>query len=491
MAGIAENTYRETTAADIDYVSTPTAKLFHASDSFIRTIIGPIGSGKSVACCIEILKKAMEQKSFFGYRKSRWVIIRNTYRELIDTTMRTWFDWIPQSAGLMKKQDMEFVMEFMMPDETIVRCEILFRALDRPNDIKKLLSLELTGGWINEVREIPKQVLDMLVGRVGRYPGKRAGGPSWWGVIMDTNPPDSDHWYYVMFEENLPENAEIFHQPSGMSTEAENVENLPELYYENMQSGKDMEWVKVYVHGEYGFVSDGMPVVPEFKDHVHILEENHDYDKRHRLYIGVDFGRTPAAVFAQEIAGQMIVFDELVTFGVSAVTFGHLLKERIMGHYAGAELIATGDPAGDNPGEQIDETCIEILQNLGIPIDPAHTNNFSIRRNAVAKPLLALNMNGEPQLVVSPRCTMLRKGLTGGYKYMRVQTSGEKFQNKPDKSKYSHVCEALQYLCLGAGYGYDVISGAVDSSKFTVKGSLGFSASQRKQIRHDLPAGYQ
>lgn len=457
---------------DIAYKATKTGKDFHRSEQFLRTIIGPIGSGKSVACCIEIFKKCCEQQAFLGRRKSRWVIIRNTYRELIDTTMRTWFDWIPEGLGVLRKQDMEFTMTFALNDGTVVDAQILFRALDRPNDIKKLLSLELTGGWINEVREIPKAVLDMLVGRVGRYPSKREAGPSWWGVIMDTNPPDSDHWYFNLFEENLPKNASIHHQPSGLSDEAENIENLPANYYTNMMLGKDPEWVKVYVHGEYGFVSDGLPVFPEFHDHVHVAKQPIEFNSD-VLYIGVDFGRTPSAVFAQEINGQTQIIDELVTFGMGATSFGKLLAERIRGHYPkDVEIDATGDPAGDNPGEQVDETCIEILQNAGIPIDAAHTNNFTIRREAVAIPLTQLTMQGEPQLIISPNCTMLRKAMTGGYKYKRMQVSGEEFRNKPDKNKYSHVADATQYLCLGMGKGYDVISSRYDQNEYKVIGAL-------------------
>lgn len=456
---------------DINYVAAPTAKSFHLSDKFLRTMIGPIGSGKSVSCCIEIFKKSCEQKPFRGVRRTRWAIIRNTYRELIDTTMRTWFDWIPEELGHIRKQDMEFIMEFTLPDMTVVKTEVLFRALDRPNDIKKLLSLELTGGWINEVREIPKAVLDMLVGRVGRYPSMRQGGPTWWGVIMDTNPPDSDHWYFNLFEENLPDNASIHHQPSGLSDEAENVENLPLDYYPNMMMGKDPEWIKVYVHGEYGFVSDGMPVVPEFHENVHVAKHRIEFEGD-TLLVGADFGRTPAAVFGQEINGQIQIIDELTTFGVSATHFATLVAERIKGHYSGVQIEGTGDPAGENPGEQIDETCIDIMNNAGIPMEGAYTNNFTIRRDSVAISLTRLTMQGEPQLVISPNCSMLRKGLNGGYKYKRMQVSGEEFRNKPDKNKYSHVCEALQYLMLGRGKGYDVISSNSDVSQFKVLGAL-------------------
>ena len=81
-------------------------------------------------------------------------------------------------------------------------------------------------------------------------------------------------------------------------------------------------------------------------------------------------------------------------------------------------------------------------------------------------------MMGEPQLVVSPNCTMLRKGMNGGYKYKRLQVSGEEFKKVPDKNKYSHVCEALQYAAMGAGKGYDVISSHSNINQYKVKGAL-------------------
>ena len=78
------------------------------------------------------------------------------------------------------------------------RTRSIFLALDRPEDVKKLLSLELTGVWINEAREIPKSIVDACSMRVGRYPSMRDGGPSWYGVIADTKPPDTDHWWVYL-----------------------------------------------------------------------------------------------------------------------------------------------------------------------------------------------------------------------------------------------------------------------------------------------------
>jgi hypothetical protein len=47
----------------------------------------------------------------------------------------------------------------------------------------------------------------MATQRVGRYPSLRVGGPSWTGIIMDTNPPDDDSWWYKLAEEDKPPRA--------------------------------------------------------------------------------------------------------------------------------------------------------------------------------------------------------------------------------------------------------------------------------------------
>lgn len=448
---------------DIVYKASPTMRKFHRSNAFVRAVMGPIGSGKSVGCIADLLVKAHAQEpNSEGVRSTRWVIIRNTYRELQDTTIKTFHDWVPESAGYWSKMNLTFTLEQRQPDGTRVHAEFMFRALDRPNDVKKLLSLEITGGFINEAREVPKQVVDMLQGRCGRYPSKRDGGPTWFGIIMDTNPPDNDSWWYKLFEENLPDNFEIFYQPSGLAEDAENIENLPAGYYPNMVGGKDQEWVNVYVHGRYGFVSEGKPVFPEYKDNVHGSSEDWMPDPRLPLYIGIDFGLTPAAVFGQlTAAGRMVVFDELVTFDMGAMSFGKLLRERLNTKYAAfTQVEIYADPAGEQRAQTDETTPFQILQNQGITAYPTYTNDFTIRREAIADYLLRLDFAGNPAFLVTKGAPTLRKALAGGYKYRRVQVAGEaKFKDKPDKGKYSHVADACQYLFIGAVGGDRVVGG--------------------------------
>ena len=91
---------------DLDYTAETTPALFHKSNDFVRGILGPIGSGKSVAMCVEMFIRATQQaKSKDGVRRTRWIVIRNTAPELETTTIKTWLDWFPESVfGRMNRK---------------------------------------------------------------------------------------------------------------------------------------------------------------------------------------------------------------------------------------------------------------------------------------------------------------------------------------------------------------------------------------------------
>ena len=45
---------QETKGLKLDFSSAPTVGRFFNSDAFVRGLMGPVGSGKSYACCAEI-----------------------------------------------------------------------------------------------------------------------------------------------------------------------------------------------------------------------------------------------------------------------------------------------------------------------------------------------------------------------------------------------------------------------------------------------------
>ncbi len=451
---------------EINYNAGPTMQELHNSDAFYRGILGPVGSGKSVGCCFELFKIACQQKpSPDGIRRTRMAVIRNTYRELEDTTIKTWVDWFPEdSFGKLNKQSMTQVVRF-----NDVECEVLFRALDRPDHVKKLLSLELTMGWINEAREVPKSIVDALGDRVERYPARKDGGCTRAGVIMDTNPPDEDHWWYRLAEENRPNDWDFWRQPGGLierdgeffhNPDAENIANLPVNYYTRRMGGKKEDHIRVYYCAQYGFVLDGKPVHPDYNDSVHCPGEIFSPVRGVPITIGVDFGLTPAAILTQRLPnGQIIVIDEVVTedFGIQRFTEMELLP-KLNTEYTGFEVQGFGDPAGNQKAQTDERTCFQIMNAVGVSIVSAMPNNDDvIRREAVSGPLRRM-IDGKPGFLISPKCKILRKGLAGGYSFKRVQVSGdERFKDKPDKNKYSHPVEALEYGLVGLGEGKQLI----------------------------------
>lgn len=425
----------------------PTGQLFHRSDKRKRIVMGPVGSGKSVICCQEIFRRASNQApDSNGVRRTRWAIIRATYPQLKDTTMKTFLDLFPEvKYGKLKTAPPpEFKMEWEVEDKygkvTQVECEILFRALDRPQQVENLLSLEITGAWVNEARGIPKVIFDALDTRIGRFPSKRVGGATWMGIIMDSNPCDVDHWIYEMFEVQSLPGHEIWHQDGN-----ENNANLPTGYYENISIGKDPEWVKIYVKGLYGFICDGKPVYPEFNHNIHVSEEELNWNKFKPLLIGFDFGLTPAMVVTQITSkGQWVILHEEWSDGMGINRFGDHCLEVLNLKYPGAIWHVYADPAGEQRAQTDEKTCYQILDEKGFTCQ-AGAIDFTSRREAIATRLNTMIEGMPAMLIDGVNCKMLVKGMMGGYQYSEIANSG-RYHEKPLKNSYSHPHDALQYI---------------------------------------------
>lgn len=438
----------------------PVTQQFLDSNDFVRGIMGPIGSGKSSACVLEILKRAQQQTpSPDGIRRTRWVIVRNSFPELKTTTIKTWADWCPLAYGKIT-YDSPIVHHVRTAG---LDMEVLFMALDREEDVKKLLSLEVTGAWVNEAREIPKGIIDALTGRVGRYPKKDLGGATWSGIIMDTNPPDDQGWWFAS-DNDTPEGWKFFRQPAGDGSDidpitgnpipGENIPNLPYGYYKRITANKDPDWIKVYVQGKYGYVSEGKPVFPMYRDHFHTSKTPIVANPAFPLELGADFGLTPACIIGQRYPdGRWVIIDELITDDCGVKRFAELLRKYLASKYPEMQVgAAWGDPAGNTRGQEEEKTALEIMRaHTEFPWKAAPSNDLLMRREVV---IGALNrvVDANPGMLVSPKCKILRKAMTGGYHYRSFRTgNGTQWHEVPHKNQFSHPADALQYLLLGGG----------------------------------------
>jgi hypothetical protein len=413
----------------IDYTTTPTGEKFMLSDAPVRMIMGPVGSGKSTVCCFEILRRCSEMpKCKDGMRRSRWVISRNTRDQLKKTTLKTWLQWFPDGVvGHWKESDMTFYLSL---DD--IRAEIMFLPLDTPDDQQRLLSLEVTGVFFNEAREVHPDLIIASRTRMPRYPSKAmlAVDPTtkkppkyWSGLIMDTNPPSEDSWLHEQFEVEKPSGWEIYRQPDGTSPEAENLDALGDTYYETMMDGATEDFIRVHVRGEYGRSLEGRPVYEaSFVKDFHVAKEALiplEFEA-YPIIIGMDFGRTPAAVFGQRSPrGAVHILDSLYEENMGLEKFlEEYVKPLIAVRFPKNRLLIVGDPAGWAKSQLSEESVVDVFRRQHMQSMRAPTNDPTKRIAAVEK-LMSKQVGGKAMFLVDPRCKHLVQGLYGGYKYKR------------------------------------------------------------------------
>lgn len=475
----------------------PVASAFAHSEAEFKVIMGPFGSGKSVMCIMSILSYCMKmEKGPDGFRRSKWGIIRNTAQQLRDTTLATWLRWIPDGVlGHWKSTDMIFQLAFKD-----VRADILFRPLDRPEDIQRVLSMEYTGTWFNECREIPLEIVIAMQGRVGRYPPKEDVWPYYCPVIGDTNPPEIDsEWWKVMEglpqKENEPDSileCAAFHQPSGLSPEAENINNLRPGYYEQLAKGKKKAWVDQYVHGMYALSQVGKPVYEDTFDFERHVAEGLPILSGYPVIVGVDGARNPAMTFQQmRPDGKIYTLKEAVGFSMGAQNFIAMkVKPLVRSFFSDCPLIFILDPACTRQNDTDDNSWYKEIKKQfkkedGHKVKFANTNDPITRINATDIVLSTWPM-GKPLNLIDKGCTYLIMGLRSKYRYVRVKSGEGKYQDKPEKNDWSHIVESKQYADLFINTG----TFKPEDYPAKSKGNSRFTGIGRDRLPADSYAGY-
>ncbi|MHB8388052.1 MAG: hypothetical protein ACYDBH_00560 [Acidobacteriaceae bacterium] len=443
----------------------PVVSRYMQSDARHRFILGPFGSGKSVGSQWDIPRRAGMQRpsTLDGRRKTRFAIVRNTMPQLRDTTMKTWFDWFPNgSLGYYKETGKTY---FIKQDD--IDCEVIFRALDDPSDVKNLLSLELTAAYLNEFRDIAREIVEALDGRIGRYPRMNEGGATWAGIFGDSNMPEEGSYWERMLEGYDPDDSkkkksngwEVFRQPPGMirhldgtyspNSTAENLANLPPHYYEHLVTGKTEEYIRTYVMCEYGRSKGGKPVHPMFNRDIHVARAPIVPNPKNLLLVSADFGLTPAIVLKQQDAfGRVLTLDEIITFGMGIErAIETRLLPLIRQKYDGYEMFVTGDPSGNRGSDADENSCADVFKNyarkgLG-KVKFAWSNNPIHRQGATDYFLGMLVDRGMAAYQIDPGCEWLIQALSGKFAFKKTKDGRESAE--VDKNDWSHVGEANQY----------------------------------------------
>lgn len=437
------------------------------SEAFGRLIAGPVGSGKTTACVVELLRRAVEQQpASDGFSYTRFAVVRQTLKQLKDTVLKDCEAWL-QGLGTWKVSEGVFHVNF-----DNVKSEWVFIPLEDATDQARLLSMQLTGGWLSECIEMNMDVLGPLSGRLGRYPSGRTGNPTWHGWIADTNMPTEMTPWHTMMENPSPD-IQIFKQPSGLADNAENLNFLLQTdqtrklliddpvriaqgrkYYERLLEmyGADSDWVKRYVMAQYGDDPSGAAVFrASFKSDFHIVEDTLVVPG-YPLIVGQDFGRNPWSLICQpDHMGRLLVHKEVpaTNMGLEKHVTENLRPTLLTEKFIGQRIAMVGDPAGVAKGSIAEESSFDALKRFGFPAFPAPTNDIEPRLRAV-ETLLGRQTQGGPTLVISRAgCPWLCRALSGGYRFTKTKLGALRVvPEKNDKEGFSHVVDCLQYVAL-------------------------------------------
>lgn len=457
----------------ITYTAPPTIERFMLSNKFVRFVLGPVGSGKTTGTMFEVFRRACEQiPGPDGIRRTRFVIVRNTLGQMKQTILKDVETWFGAFAYFKSSENL---IQIRCGD---VWSDWYLIPLDDPINQQRLLSLQLTGAWVNEFIEIDPDLIPAIAGRCGRYPSAMQGGPSWFGIVGDSNMPNSGSNWHELLDVETPPDWGVFIQPGGLDPDAENLDYLTqsalsltkpvghpdrkeqgrEYYHRLARSGQSPNWVKRYVHAQYGDDPEGTAVFREsFNRDVHVSKERLIPSVGLPLMIGQDFGRNPCSLIAQENhRGQILILEEVIAENTGLELHVETALRPALNrdeHYLGKRVVIVGDPSGVSKNTLSELNCFDFLQQAGYDAYPAPTNDLDPRLAAV-EALLNSAPGGRPRILIDgTRCPRLVQALHSKYLFGK-RKDGQTRPYPEKKHPWSDLADALQYiaLCVQGGY---------------------------------------
>ena len=435
------------------YDAPPTLVDFFTSSQFASFQMGPVGSTKSTACIMKLFVNSCTQPpDADGVRRTQHAIIRNTRQQLEQTCLEPAKDLLKDLVVFKRSAMTLQIKGLKLPDGTTVESKWLGIPLEKEDDQRRLLSLNLHSAWCSEFRELRPDLVTAVMSRLGRYPSPAIAKAEGFQMLCETNPFSQGSDWHKLLVLDLPTNWAFFTQPSGMSKEADWLQYLPgeREYYERLLGGHSKEWVNVHVHGKFGEDLTGSAVFRHsFSADTHVDEEIL-VNPQLPLYIGQDFGRTPACLITQnKLEGGINVLEELTAEDMGIELFAKtvvrpkLLEER----YHGLKVCVVCDPAGEFKQQVGEKSMADCLRDLGFKVVGASTNKIEPRLRSV-ETMLNENLGGRPSLSIDgSRCPLLVRALGHEYKYKKLKTG--RTEDLPTKDHpWSDLCDSLQYICL-------------------------------------------
>jgi hypothetical protein len=445
------------------------------STASMACIQGPVGSGKSVGSIMRLYRAILGQPKTKGKRRSRWLVTRNSYPQLEQSTIKTWLDWFPEKLYGKFAWSPPYTHWMEFGD---VEAEVVFEPFGDEDSIPSLKSREYTGGWINEGQFYSRKLTMAIYERTGRFPGP---GKRW--LQMDMNAPPHGHWVPMMrgdapIPEEMtederralvrPDDWEFLKQPPWfledidpqgnvtgyrINPEAENLAITGEAFAYDMLKARTKAEIDADLMNRVLILTPGRPVFAVFSREKHVAKSRIFAVPGLPIHVGLDFGRNPAAVFVQNVRGCWRVLGELIGRNIAAVDFAPMVKRKLavsFPEHGPGDFLFWGDPSGaDKRSEATNDTGFSVFEAHGMIVRQADRGN---RRTIRIETATAVFNRLDGCLVSPDGCPMLTTALCGGYVYARKRVSGTPvYDEEPKKDDYSHPVDALLEVFMGGG----------------------------------------
>lgn len=383
---------------------------------------GAIRAGKTrgiLAPIVECLLEIPKLRTLWG---------RQDFADLRLSVMETFFETVPPEIITGRNvQEKRYKVG-------IQGSQIFFREL---KDLAGLGSQEFGNIIVTEVQEISHQAYLALKSRC-----MQAGVPNM--LILEGNPPNEGHWLTKLVQPGSDEydpDVEKWDLPIW-----ENWENLPEGY-RNSLMGFPSTWKHKFLEGKTGFIPEGKPVYPMYREELH-LKEGLEWPSGKPVYVGFDFGFHRPAILCSsfDANGRWVILRELMGEDITIDRFGDVVVQKLNEWFPKASFVYYGDPAGNQKSDKGERTSIEVLATKGISIS---TSVSTIRQGIelVSQKLTKL-IDGIPALLVSRHCPILNDALLGGYHYPQMKEGGPVGEVPKKDGYYEHLCDCLRYLAV-------------------------------------------
>lgn len=471
----------------------PIADAFGKSRAFIKIIVGPVGSGKTMAalqCGLRVgAKQGGRMIKGVLVRKARIGVIRESYPSLDSTTIKSWHTIIPESEGKFSwsaPRTHRFKMVLREDSDgraiEVLDIEYEFRAIGTQTVEEACRGWEVNAVIIDEADLQPSDLVPYLTGRVGRFSDLDPASVVDPQIIISMNMPDvENHAYELAFDKDLAgmsdedtvlleaalggrELIETFVQPGGMEPDAENLHNLANgrgYYMLQIAANKHKPgYVDRMVHNKPVALMHGMPVNGEFVHTRHVQPTI--WMPRRKLIVGIDQGLFAAAAILQRNEyNQIRTHAEVVNLDkakkgkllkVGPTAFGKKLRAVLLERFPNItrdDVRLVADPAAfaaDDREDNEHDWILSCQAALGLgPIHRAKSNRAALRNEAIWKA-----QDERDGYHVDPSCRHLIKAHAGGYRYAKAQLSTGETKGDVEIADtiFTHVADAEQYAAL-------------------------------------------